>query len=210
MTMNIESRLHAIDQSFENKQQREVYFIYIMIFGILFAVSYLLFWDSSKMELERVKAAKVAIENKVTADKLYLKQNPPAKIKALQDEIVSINKNRLQVDKNNEYIKYKISQISELFYNEKAWGKYIDSISENAKKYKVKLSLISNKKSLGQEKFGHVLDISILASGKYARVIKFIDSMEQSDLVIDLHEMNLSATEVLVAEINSSVWGIVY
>ena len=41
-------------------------------------------------------------------------------------------------------------------------------------------------------------------------MIKFINAMEQSDLVIDLHGLDLKAEEKLKIDVNSSVWGINY
>jgi hypothetical protein len=116
----------------------------------------------------------------------------------------------LAAREKNEYISYKISQISELFYNEEAWGKYIDSIAENAKKYHIKLTILNNKRALDREKFGHVLDIKVFGSGEYDNMLKFINAMEQSDLVIDLHGLKLSAKQELELDVNSSVWGITY
>ena len=210
MKFNLEQYLYPIDQSFANKKPRDVMMIYVLIAVVLVAFSYLLFWDSAEAEYKTVKAQREAIETKLTADEQYLAQHPESEIKQIEDRIAAIKSETLAVKDQNEYIKFKIAQISELFYNEKAWGEYIDSIAKNAKKYHVKLALLSNKKALGKEKFGHVLDINVYASGRFANMIKFINAMEQSNLVIDLHGLRLAAEEQLVADINSSVWGITY
>jgi len=210
MKLNIEQYLYAIDQSFASKKQSEVMMMYGMIAVFLVAFSYLLFWDNAEVEYNKIKKERIEVEKKLRADEQYLALHPETEIKQIEDQITSIKNETLAVKEKNEYISFKISQISELFYNEKAWGKYIDSIAENAKKYNIKLSLLSNKKSLGKEKFGHVLDINVYASGRYSNMIKFINAMEQSDLVIDLHGLDLAAKEKLEVDINSSVWGITY
>ena len=210
MKFNLEQYFYPIDQSFANKKPRDVMMIYVMIAVVLVAFSYLLFWDSAEAEYKTVKAQRDAIEKKLTADEQYLAQHPEIEIKQIEERIAAIKTEALAVKDKNEYIKFKIAQISELFYNEKAWGKYIDSIAENAKKYHIKLALLSNKKALGKEKFGHVLDINVYASGRFGNMIKFINAMEQSNLVIDLHGLKLVAERQLVADINSSVWGITY
>lgn len=210
MKFNLEQYLYPIDQSFANKKPNEVYMIYVLIAGVLFAFSYFLFWGNAEAEYLQVHKARIAIEKKLKADKQYLAKHPESMITQIESETKNIKQTTLAVKEKNEYINYKISQISELFYNEKAWGKYIDSIAENAKKYKIKLSLLSNKKSLDKEKFGHVLDINVYASGQYVNMIKFINAMEQSALVIDLHHLDMRANKVLEADINSSVWGITY
>jgi len=210
MKFNIEQYLYPIDQSFASKKQSEVIMIYGMIAFVLIMFSYMLFWDSAEQEYQQIKKDRIAVEKKLRADEQYLAMHPESEIKRIEDQIEMIKSQTLAVKEQNEYINFKISQISELFYNEKAWGKYIDSISENAKKYNIKLALLSNKKAKGQEKFGHVLDINVMASGQYDQMLKFINAMEQSDLVIDLHGLNLSAKQKLEVDVNSSVWGITY
>jgi len=210
MKFNLEQYLYPIDQSFANKKQGEVYVIYGLIAVILVAFSYLLFWESAEQDYIKVKNERIAVEQKLRADEQYLAQHPESEIKQIEMQIEAIKKETLAVKEKNEYIAFKISQISELFYNEEAWGRYIDSIAENAKKYRIKLSVLSNKRSLEKEKFGHVLDIKVYASGEYNDMIKFINAMEQSDLVIDLHGLQLSAKEKLELDVNSSVWGITY
>jgi len=210
MKFNIEQYLYPIDQSFSSKKQGEVYMIYGMIAVALIAFSYLLFWESAELEYQQVKAERIAVEKKLRADEQYLAMHPESEIHQIEMQIEAIKAETLAVKEKNEYINYKISQISELFYNEEAWGKYIDSIAENAKKYNVKLSVLSNKRALEKEKFGHVLDIKVFASGEFDNMLKFINAMEQSDLVIDLHGLSLSAKKKLELDVNSSVWGITY
>lgn len=210
MKVNIEKFLYPIDQSFANKKPNEVLMTYVLMAAILFAFSYFLFWDSSEAEYQSIHKARVEIDAKLTADEQYLEAHPEQEIEAIDNLILQIKNSTLAIKEKNEYINYKISQISELFYNEKAWGRYLDSISENAKKYHVKLAMLENKKAIGSEKFGHVLDIKINASGSFKNLVRFVNSMEQSDLVIDLHGMNMEAKEQLIIDINSSVWGITY
>jgi len=184
--------------------------IYGMIAVALIAFSYLLFWESAEREYLQVKKERIAVETKLRADEQYLTLHPESEIQQIDAQIKAIKAETLAVQEKNEYIDFKISQISELFYNEKAWGAYIDSIAENAKKYHIKMALFTNKRSLEKAKFGHVLDINVYASGQYANMVKFIDAMEQSDLVIDLHGLDLTAKETLELDVNSSVWGITY
>lgn len=210
MKLNLEQYLYPIDQSFANKKPNEVFMIYGLIVVVLFAFSYLLFWESSEQDYLQTKEMRIAVEKKLTADEQFLAKHPESELQQIAAQIKSLQTKTVALKEQNEYIHFKISQISELFYNEKSWGSYLDSIAENAKKYDVKLALLSNKRALSKEKFGHVLDISVKASGSYPNLVKFIDAMEQSDLVIDLHDMKLAAGKALALDVNSSVWGIVY
>lgn len=210
MKINIEDYLQRIDASFESKSQKDVYMTYIMIFTAIFAFSYLLFWESSEMAFKKTQEQITIIESKINTDTLYLQQNPASKIILLEQEIKQFEDELLLYKDYNEYIKNKIETISSLIYDEKTWGEYINSISKNALKHDIKIMNFTNRLALNNSSFGHVLDIDINCTGNYKNTLNFINSLEQSELVVDLHDLNLSAVNNVHSYLNISVWGIAY
>ena len=210
MKINIEDYLHKIDSFFKEKTQKDTYMTYGMIVAVIFAFSYLLFWDSSFEEFEGTRVKVVNLEKKIKDDRLYLQTNPESKITNLEKKIVRINKDMQAYKENNAYIKSKIETISSLIYDERAWGEYLHSISKNAKKYNVKITNLTNKYSDNTSAFGHILDISLKFSSNYKNTLRFINSLEQSELVVDLHYLDIKAQKKLNTELKISVWGITY
>jgi len=210
MRLNIEDYLHQIDSAFKYKTQKDIYMTYIIIFGLIFAFAYLLFWESSLQEYETKQKEISSLDSKIMADKIYLKVNPQAKITQLETHIREINADILVKKDDNAYIKTQIEAISSLIYDERAWGEYLYSISTNAKKYNVTILNFTNKFATDERSFGHMLDISVKSTGKYHDTIKFINSLEQSNLVVDIHQLNLEAKDTLHSDLNISVWGITY
>ncbi len=210
MKINIEDYLHKIDSIFKDKSQKDTYMTYAMIVVIVFAFSYLLFWDSSFEEFEETRAKVVALDKKIADDKTYLQANPESKVASLEKEIVEINKKMLNHKDNNAYIKSKIETISSLIYDERAWGEYLHSISKNAQKYNVKIKNLTNRYSDNNTSFGHILDITVKSTSNYKNTLKFINSLEQSELVVDLHHLDINASNKLMTDLNISVWGITY
>jgi len=210
MKINIEDYLHKIDSIFKDKSQKDTYMTYAMIVVIVFAFSYLLFWDSSFEEFEETRAKVVALDKKIADDKTYLQANPESKVASLEKEIVEINKKMLNHKDNNAYIKSKIETISSLIYDERAWGEYLYSISKNAQKYNVKINNLTNRYSDNNSSFGHILDITVKSTSNYKNTLKFINSLEQSELVVDLHHLDINASNKLMTDLNISVWGITY
>ena len=100
--------------------------------------------------------------------------------------------------------------ISSLIYDEKLWGEYLDSISKNALKHNVKIINFVNKYVDNNESFGHVLDIKLDVTAKYADTINFVNSLEESELVVDMHTFDIKAKDTLDSKLNISVWGITY
>jgi Tfp pilus assembly protein PilO len=210
MNINLEDYLHKIDLAFKDKEQKEIYMIYIMIFSAIFAFSYMFFWDSSEGDFNKRVSDIRSINSKIDADKRFLQYNPEIKIAKLQNEIKKAQK-ELDTNKDiNQYIKSKIETISSLIYDERVWGEYLYTISSNARKYNVKINNFINKYEFNQSSFGHVMDINLNITGNYKNTLKFINSLEKSELVVDIHDLDIKAQDRLNTDLNISVWGIIY
>lgn len=206
----IEETLQRIDFFFKEKSQKDTYMVYIMIIIIFSALAYP-FYDSSTNEFKSVKDKVTQVAAKIDTDKIYLKVHTEAMIFKLGEEIVALDKDLTVLKNQNSYIKEKIEAISSLIYNEEAWGEYLNSISIHAKIHNVKILNFVNTYSLHNEaSFGHVLDISLNITGDYLNIVKFINSLEQSELVVDIHDLDIKAQDALNTKIDISVWGITY
>jgi len=208
--INLEDYLHKIDLLFKDKTQKDIYMSYFMVFALIFAFSYLLFWDTSEGDFKKKSAQISTISTKINVDNMFLQQNPQVKVTALDEEIATA-KNELIANKdNNDYIKSKIETISSLIYDERTWGEYLHSISNNAQKHGVQIVNFTTKNTLKSNQFGHMLDINIKSTGNFKNTLKFINSLEQSELVVDIHRLSIKAQERLNSDLNLSVWGIIY
>lgn len=209
MKLHIEDFLYSLDQSLSAKTERDKNMLYVMIFTALVSVSYLFFWESSEASFNASHEQAMQVETDLNNDKSYLAANPPEKITQIEQETAAIEKEHTQYIQYNGYIKDQLEQISSLYYDEAVWGAYLDSISRYARAYNVKLPRFANTLQTDNSSFGHVLDISIASEGPYKNTLKFINALEQSFLVVDLHDINLTAEEKLKGDLNISVWGIV-
>ena len=206
----LEKYLYDIDQSFAQKSEKDVKLIYGMVFVVLVMFSYLVFWESAEKGYNDIRAAKLKVQDKIATDKRYLMAHPENEIVRLNQDISTLNTKLTNLKGENVYIKAEIEKIPELFYDQEVWGSFIDSIAENARKNKIKLNFFANRLAADKTKFGHVLNLEIQAEGKYKDMIKFMNTMEKSKLVVDLHDMDLTATTKLSLDLKLSVWGITY
>jgi len=206
----IENILHKIDNFFKEKSQRDINIIYIMIAAVLFAAAYP-FYDLSLNEFNAARKKVTDITAKINEDKIYLNVNTEAKIAKIDQDIKGLEAELVTQKNKNSYIKNKIETISSLIYDEKAWGAYLNSISINAQKHNIHIANFANSYSENNDSsFGHVLDISLEVKGNYSDTVKFINSLEQSELVVDIHDFSIKAQDALKSDINISVWGITY
>jgi len=70
--------------------------------------------------------------------------------------------------------------------------------------------LISNKFVNNQDSFGHVLEIGVDCKGGYTNMIKFMNQIEESELVVDIYNIQLESNQTINANFKVSVWGINY
>jgi hypothetical protein len=209
MKFNIENYLYTLDRALSSKSERDKMMMFVMIFASLFAFSYLLLWESSEASFKISHEKAIKMESDLSHDKNYLEANPVERIAQIEQETVAIQMEEQRYIQYNNYIKDQLEQISSLYYDEKVWGGYLDSVSKYARTYNVKLLNFGNTLTMDNSAFGHVLDISIKAEGAYKNTLKFINALEQSYLVVDLHDMDLTADKKLTSDLNISVWGIV-
>lgn len=205
----LETYLQKIDSYFKDKSQKDVYMIYIMVIAVAGAIAYP-FYDLSLNEFNAAKAKVADVTKKINDDKIYLKLNPESKIAQLNKDIKRLEAELVVSKDNNAYIKSKIETISSLIYDERTWGEYINSISVNAKKYNMKLTNFTNEYVDSNESFGHMLNIGVEVRGSYSNTIKFMNSLEKSELVVDMHDLSIKAQDTLDSKLDISVWGITY
>lgn len=210
MNINIEDYLHKIDLALKYKTQKDIKMIYIMIFLVIFAFSYQFFWENSENNFTKKVDQIDSIESKINADFLYLQYNPEIKITKLKSEIKKEETELLIYKDNNAYIKNRIEAISSLIYDESSWGEYLHSISKNANDNNVKIIDFTNKYASKNQSFGHILDITLKITANYKDTLKFINSLEQSELVVDIHDLNIYVDNTLNTQMKISVWGITY
>ena len=209
MKFNIEDYLYSLDQALSLKSERDKMMMFIIICGSLFALSYLFLWESSEASFKTSHEKAIQMGSALTSDKNYLEANPIERIAQIEQETVAMQMEEQHYIQYNSYIEDQLEQVSSLYYDEKVWGGYLDSISEYARAYNVKLVAFGNTLTMDNSAFGHVLDITIKAEGAYKNTLKFINALEQSYLVVDLHHMDLVADKKLTSDLNISVWGIV-
>jgi hypothetical protein len=209
MTFNIENYLYKLDRTLSLKSEKDKMMLFVLIFATLFAFSYLFFWESSEAGFKKSHEKALAMESSLNNDKQYLTANPPEKITQIEMETQKIDQNRELYIGYNTYIKNQLEQISSLYYDEAVWGSYLNSVSKYARDNNIKLAKFGNNLADSSGSFGHVLDITISSEAPFKNTLKFINALEQSQLVVDLHNMNMNADNKLKSDLDISVWGII-
>ena len=208
--------LEKIDLALKDKKSNELSIIYAGIFIVIAAIVYLYVLPEGTQMLKDTKMQLSQIKNKinketnyirfktVNGDKFYYIKIAKQKIKNTKDKFEST------IYKNG-YIDNKLKELSYLLYNDVNWANFIDDIAQNAKRYHVKINYIKNKFNiLNYKKVEQILDIEVDANGNFNNIIKFINSIEESRLVADVHDLKMDIDKNIHVKFKIAVWGIKY
>ena len=114
------------------------------------------------------------------------------------------------------YLDGKLKEISKLTYNEKNWAKFMDSLSTIAENNNIKIYAIHSDrrepsiKQIFQPEA--LLDIDVKFEGAFSNVLRYINLIEQSEMIVDVNKMDINATKngKIGGSIGISIWGVNY
>ncbi|BDY11992.1 type 4a pilus biogenesis protein PilO [Hydrogenimonas cancrithermarum] len=211
----LEDLLEKLDNYFEEKKESEFYLMVLAVVAVFGLISYSYLIPITEKQLKKDLKQQKKLEKKIRGEKSYLSSvtvngDQRYRIKKLQNEIAKLKIRYSDLKEINEYSDYQIQTLSELLFNEKNWAKFLDSIALKAKKNNIDISLISNKFVNNEDSFGHVLEIGVDCEGNYRNMIRFMNEIEESELVVDIYNIQLESDENIKANFKVSVWGINY
>ncbi len=205
-----------IDMALKDKKSSELFIIYVGIFIIIAMVAYLYIFPLSEQMLKQTKSELKVVKTKIAKEKNYIRSKTVAGdklyyIKKAQAKIKQIKSELESTIFINGYIDSKLKELSYLLYNDVNWANFIDDIAKNAKKYNVKINFIKNKfNELNYKKVEQALDIEVDANGSFNNLIKFVNSIEESNLVVDIHSLKMDIEKSIHINFKIAVWGIKY
>ena len=205
-----------IDLALKDKKSSELSIIYAGIFIIIATIVYLYVFPASENMLKQTKRELSAMKSKIAKEKNYIRSKTVAGdkffyIKKAKQKI-KLTKDKLQATIfANGYIDTKLRELSYLLYNDVNWANFIDDITKSAKKYRVSINFIKNQfNELNYKKVEQALDIEVDANGNFNNLIKFINSIEESNLVVDVHNLTMDIKKTIHVNFKIAVWGIKY
>lgn len=208
--------VEKIDLALRDKKGSELLIIYAGVFIIIAAIVYLYIFPISENVLKQTKKELSAMKSKIAKEKNYIMSKTVNGDKFFyikkERQKIKLTKDKLQATKfANGYIDAKLRKLSYLLYNDVNWANFIDDITKNAKKYRVGINFIKNKfNELNYKKVEQALDVEVDANGNFNNLIKFINSIEESNLVVDVHSLTMDIEKTIHVNFKIAVWGIKY
>lgn len=210
------SLLDQIDSYLKNKKKNEIYLIYMAIFALIAMVSYEYIYPQTLRTLNLAKKDDQNIKTQIANERNYIDSKTQNGdkfyyVNLLKKEVEDLKILHQKTQLANEYVDEKLKDLSYLLYNDENWANFIDNIAFLATKYDIEINFIETKfHKLNFQKVDRAMDIEVDASGTFNNILNFINSIEESELVIDVREINLVGDKYINCKINIAVWGMKY
>ncbi len=218
--MNNQSIFDKIDTSFSGEENKsKMYLVFGSIAALIGWVMFTTFEPMGQEYLDSATAKNNTLTNNLNADRAFMAENTNPndpndkkwKINKKKQEIAGYVNQYNEYKNTNIYIAKRLKELSYLLFDDKNWANFLDSISETAKKYNVKINEIKSKiNKLERNKPQQILSVEVDLQGDYHGVVKFINSLEESLLIVDISDIDLEGKEDVQGIVKIGVWGMKY
>jgi len=209
------SVLKQLDSYLESRKSSEKVLLYLTIFALIFFLSYRYLFPLGEKILKEAKTERDRLLQKIEIDRAYLKSiavhgDPQYSIKLASKRLENLTKKLQEIIQAEHYLDMKLKELSYLLYNKKKWAHFLDSLADKAQNHHVEIHYILNNFLDVTKNLGHVLEIEIKCSGEFQNILSYINSIEQSDLIVDIYDLQIKTPHPLTTTLKVSVWGINY
>jgi len=217
--MKKKSSLDQLDQWFASKgnSANNYFYIALLFVGL---VAYFILSNYADPYLEEsetnLSTATTKLEGAQREYNEFFGGDPKAFVDNKRNILNGAKTNLNNIIEERGYLDGKLNEISKLTYNEKNWAKFMDSLSTIAENNNIKIYAIHSDrrepsiKQIFQPEA--LLDIDVKFEGAFSNVLRYINLIEQSEMIVDVNKMDINATKngKIGGSIGISIWGVNY
>ena len=217
--MKKKSSLDQLDQWFASKgnSANNYFYIALLFVGL---VAYFILSQQADPYLEEsetnLSTATTKLEGAQREYNEFFGGDPDAFVNNKRNILNGARINLNNIIEERGYLDGKLKEISKLTYNEKNWAKFMDSLSTIAENNNIKIYAIHSDrrepsiKQIFQPEA--LLDIDVKFEGAFSNVLRYINLIEQSEMIVDVNKMDINATKngKIGGSIGISIWGVNY
>ncbi len=201
-----------IDDFFATKSPSEVS---MLLMGSALVIGYLVYslvFSYTEQVLIKTENQIKSIKQKISKENSYLLVNSEGKLIGLKKEVERKNVEFEEISYKMSYVDNKLHELSYLLFDDRSWAGFVDNISALAKHYQVDIKSIGSKFFEPTfQKITHVVEINIHSEAGFKNTVKFLNAIEESQLVIDVSDINITTSEnKIFSRFKIAVWGMKY
>jgi hypothetical protein len=211
-SINKKDLFSQIDEFFNEKKSSEVSMFYFVAALLIAYVVYEFIYMETDKKLQMTQNQIVQIKSKINKERNYLAQNTPQKVAMLQKVVKDKKKRFDDALYQISYVDNTLTELSYLLFDDENWAKFVDNIAALAKKYHVEIKEIGNKFfNPTYQKITHVVVVDVKSRANFTNLMKFINEIEESPLVIDIDQLKMfKPDDKVLSEFRIAVWGMKY
>lgn len=210
--MKRQNIFEKIDEYFEGKKQTEILLMGVVVGAVFAFIVYLYAFPISKKYYKTNLNNNKSITTQLRDEESFVRTTKNGNVIGnMENEIRVLTNNLNNAKDTNNYVNKRLRELSYLLFDNKNWAKFLDSISTVAQKYNVKVLKIANAiNEPDAKKIEQILNVDVEVSGKYHGIMKFINTLEESMLIVDVYDIELLGKKEIEGKINIAVWGMKY
>ena len=211
--------LTKLDNYFDQKSESETQLTFLICAALIGCILWFLFMDPAEQFYNSELDNHNNIEKKLNDTREYLASvsSPDGSDRnfKINQETAILQQMTTQYDKTvrlNEYFDQKLRELSFLLFNKGNWANFLDKVVLLAKENDIKILQLKNDiKAPNFQKIEQVLNISVGFIGNFQNILNYINSLEETKLVVDMHQLEIiDKGGYLGSDLNISVWGMRY
>jgi hypothetical protein len=210
------STIDKIDNYLKEKKSSELSLLFLIVFVAIGFIVYSYVFPVTEKNLKRAMRINKEVKAKLAQEEAYMRSvtrngDKNFVVKKIMQDLKKRKDELDSITYANAYVDTKLKDLSYLLFNDKNWAKFLDSITFLARRYNIKLNLINNEFfEPNLQEIKQVLTIKLEFSGRFKDIIKFINSLEESKLVVDINNLKLESSNTINASLDIAVWGMKY
>lgn len=201
-----------IDDFFNSKKPSEAsMFLGVIALGIAYGVYQFVFLETDK-SIQNTQNQIGSVKQKINTERNYLNTHSMATLNKLKS---NLKQKKVAFDDTiykMSYVDNTLTELSYLLFDDQSWANFVDNISYLAKKYHVNIQEIGNKFYTPTfQEITHVVEVDVKSNAKLKNMVKFLNAIEESQLVVDVSSINMEKPKDNVeASFKIAVWGMKY
>ena len=213
---NFDVIFDKIDNYLKDKKSSETSILFFLLFVIVGFLSYSYIYPITDAKLKQTSRLAKDMDKKLLDETSYIRSiskdiDEAFVIKKVKQDIET---SKLLLEKTtftNAYVDNKLKELSYLLFNDENWAKFLNSITRLAQEYNIDIKLIENKiNEPSIQKIEQILNLKVDFNGHFTNSVKFINALEESELVVDVYELTCLGQKNIECQVNIAVWGMKY
>ncbi len=202
--------LSILDTALSKLSKKELIYLYVMLIGGMFFLSYKFLFEDSQIKLDEVTKIDKNLYKEIREMRDYLMFHDDFEVEKLKSDLIN-TKEKIEILKSQrDIVSSKISSLSEVIYSKESWTQFLNSLSKIASDSGVEILLIKNQfLENSKEKFDVRLKIELKTKSKFINIIKFMDRLESGKLIVNIDTLKMTVSqEGIDGHFFISIWGI--